>query len=93
MSLRMRFSRRSKVRKLTNYVVPIYFIKLALWTKLGSIAESPIPLNIMLAINYLVFVKGDNTNFEIEPSFGVEASELYPDVKYTPVDELLNRFI
>ncbi|KAH7682765.1 NAD-dependent epimerase/dehydratase domain-containing protein [Dioscorea alata] len=59
---------------------------------LKKIQESPIPLNIMLAINYQVFVKGDNTNFEIEPSFGVEASELYPDVKYTPVDELLNRF-
>ncbi|KAF6135989.1 hypothetical protein GIB67_006881 [Kingdonia uniflora] len=37
--------------------------------------------------------KGDQTNFEIEPSFGVEASKLYPDVKYTTVDEYLNQFV
>jgi hypothetical protein len=39
-----------------------------------------------------VFVKGDHTNFEIEPSFGVEASALYPDVNYTTVDESLDHF-
>ncbi|KDO43666.1 hypothetical protein CISIN_1g043777mg [Citrus sinensis] len=38
-------------------------------------------------------VLGDQTNFEIEPSFGVEATELYPDVNYTTVDEYLNQFI
>ncbi|KVI01999.1 NAD(P)-binding domain-containing protein [Cynara cardunculus var. scolymus] len=37
--------------------------------------------------------RGDQTNFEIEPSFGVEASTLYPDVKYTTVDEYLTRFV
>ncbi|MQL88734.1 hypothetical protein Taro_021303 [Colocasia esculenta] len=36
---------------------------------------------------------GDHTNFEIEPSFGVEASELYPDVKYTTVSEILDQFV
>lgn len=36
-----------------------------------------------------VLINGDATNFEIEPSFGVEASELYPDVKFTTVDEYL----
>nr|GEZ31454.1 hypothetical protein [Tanacetum cinerariifolium] len=40
-----------------------------------------------------IFVKGDLTNFEIDPSFGVEATELYPDVKYTTVDEHLDRFV
>ncbi|KAJ0989068.1 hypothetical protein J5N97_007424 [Dioscorea zingiberensis] len=60
---------------------------------LKQIQESPIPLNILLAINHAIFVKGDTTNFEIDPSFGVEASQLYPDVKYTPIDELINRFI
>ena len=35
----------------------------------------------------------DQTNFEIEASFGVEASQLYPDVKYTPVGEFLNQFV
>lgn len=38
-------------------------------------------------------MKGDQTNFEIEASFGVEASELYPEVKYTTVDEYLNAFV
>jgi uncharacterized protein YbjT (DUF2867 family) len=60
---------------------------------LKDIIESPIPINIILSINHSVFVKGDHTNFVIEPSFGVEASELYPDVKYTSVDEYLNQFV
>ncbi|PON79481.1 Hopanoid-associated sugar epimerase [Parasponia andersonii] len=60
---------------------------------LKSIQESPVPINVILSINHSVFVKGDHTNFEIEPSFGVEASELYPDVKYTTVDEYLNQFV
>lgn len=60
---------------------------------LGVFSEAPIPLNVVLAISHSVFVKGDHTNFEIDPSFGVEASELYPDVKYTTVDEYLNRFL
>ena len=54
---------------------------------------SPMPINVMLAINHSAFVKGDHTNFEIEPSFGVEAAELYPDVKYTTVDEYLDQFV
>ncbi|KAH7567246.1 hypothetical protein JRO89_XS07G0037900 [Xanthoceras sorbifolium] len=60
---------------------------------LKDIQEAPLPLNIVLAINHSVFVKGDQTNFAIEPSFGVEASELYPDVKYTTVDEYLQQFV
>ncbi|GAB4839411.1 Phenylcoumaran benzylic ether reductase Pyrc5 [Ancistrocladus abbreviatus] len=60
---------------------------------LKDIQESTIPTNVMLAINHAVFVKGDQTNFEIFYSFGVEASALYPDVKYTTVDEYLNQFI
>ncbi|KAL6346937.1 hypothetical protein AAG906_003054 [Vitis piasezkii] len=40
-------------------------------------------MNVILAINHSVFVKGDHTDFEIEPSFRVEASEEYPDVKCT----------
>nr|AAF64174.1 phenylcoumaran benzylic ether reductase homolog Fi1 [Forsythia x intermedia] len=58
-----------------------------------QIEESPFPINIVLAINHSVFVKGDLTNFKIEPSFGVEASELYPDVKYTTVEEYLSHFV
>ncbi|KAI4295517.1 hypothetical protein L6164_035557 [Bauhinia variegata] len=60
---------------------------------LKQIQESAPPLNVILAISHSVFVKGDHTNFEIEPSFGVEASALYPDVKYTTVDEYLNQFV
>ncbi|KAL9378413.1 hypothetical protein Peur_029748 [Populus x canadensis] len=48
---------------------------------------------LTLAICHSWFVNGDQTNFEIEPAFGVEASELYPDVKYTTVDEYLNQFV
>ncbi|GLU02891.1 hypothetical protein SLE2022_201240 [Rubroshorea leprosula] len=60
---------------------------------LKNIQESAAPLNVYLSIRHSVFVKGDQTNFEIEPSFGVEASELYPDVKYTTVDEYLDQFV
>lgn len=60
---------------------------------LKNIQEAGVPLNVILSIGHSVFVKGDHTNFEIEPSFGVEASELYPDVKYTTVDEYLNQFV
>ncbi|THU64869.1 hypothetical protein C4D60_Mb01t31020 [Musa balbisiana] len=59
---------------------------------LKQIQEAPLPVNVMLAICHSAFVKGDHV-FDIEPSFGVEASELYPDVKYTTVDEYLNRFL
>ncbi|XP_024972270.1 isoflavone reductase homolog TP7-like [Cynara cardunculus var. scolymus] len=60
---------------------------------LKLIQESEFPMNILLAINHSIFVNGDLTNFDIKPSFGVEASELYPDVKYTTIDEYLNRFV
>lgn len=56
-------------------------------------AETPSPANVFLAIGHSVFVKGDQTNFEIESSYGVEASQLYPDVKYTSVDQFLDQFI
>jgi len=56
-------------------------------------AEAAPPTNVVMSIGHAVFVKGDQTNFNIEPSFGVEASELYPDVKYTTVDEYLNQFV
>ncbi|KAL8135617.1 hypothetical protein AgCh_010306 [Apium graveolens] len=59
----------------------------------GTPKEAPAPLNIILSISHSVFIKGDQTNFEIEASFGHEASELYPDVKYTTVDEYLHQFV
>ncbi|KAL5704672.1 Phenylcoumaran benzylic ether reductase Pyrc5 [Ranunculus cassubicifolius] len=60
---------------------------------LKNIREAPFPVNIGLSISHAIFVKGDQTNFDIEPSFGVEASELYPDVKYTTVSEFLDQFV
>ncbi|KAK7847516.1 isoflavone reductase-like protein [Quercus suber] len=60
---------------------------------LKDIQESPILTNVLLGFHHGVFVKGDHTNFEIEPSFGVEASQLYPDVKYTSVEEYLDQFV
>ncbi|KAF2290091.1 hypothetical protein GH714_029926 [Hevea brasiliensis] len=60
---------------------------------LKNIQEAEFPLNIIYALGHSVFVKGDQTNFEIEASFGVEASELYPEVKYTTVDEYLKAFV
>ncbi|XP_042482211.1 isoflavone reductase-like protein [Macadamia integrifolia] len=60
---------------------------------LKDIQAAPFPVNVTLSLCHSVFVKGDQTNFEIEPSFGVEASELYPDVNYTSVDDYLNQFV
>ncbi|XAR64134.1 hypothetical protein NMG60_11024362 [Bertholletia excelsa] len=60
---------------------------------LKQIQESPFPSSVILSINHSAFVKGDQTNFEIDPSFGIEASELYPDVKYTSVEEYLDQFV
>ncbi|XP_042477284.1 phenylcoumaran benzylic ether reductase Betv6-like [Macadamia integrifolia] len=60
---------------------------------LKNIQESPVPINVVLSICHSVFVMGDHTNFVILPSFGLEASEIYPDVKYTSVDEYLNQFV
>ncbi|KAK9677847.1 hypothetical protein RND81_11G171100 [Saponaria officinalis] len=60
---------------------------------LKNIQEAEFPVNIVLAITHTVYVKGDHTNFDIDPSFGVEATELYPDVKYTTVDEYLDQFV
>lgn len=50
-------------------------------------------MKVVLSIGHSVFVKGDHANFEIDPSVGLEASQLYPDVKYTTVDEYLDEFV
>ncbi|KAK3428906.1 hypothetical protein EUGRSUZ_E00338 [Eucalyptus grandis] len=60
---------------------------------LKNIQEAAFPQNVILAVLHSVFVKGDQANFEIKPSFGVEASKLYPDVKYTTVDQYMDQFI
>ncbi|CAK9152377.1 unnamed protein product [Ilex paraguariensis] len=60
---------------------------------LKNVQEAPPFLSLLLTIFHSIFVKGNATKFEIEASFGVEATELYPDVKYATVDEYLNQFI
>ncbi|KAL4377310.1 hypothetical protein GQ457_02G007190 [Hibiscus cannabinus] len=60
---------------------------------LKIIPESPIPWNFILSFGHPMFVKGEATDFDIEACSGVEASELYPEVKYTTVDEYLNQFV
>ncbi|GMH23389.1 hypothetical protein Nepgr_025232 [Nepenthes gracilis] len=60
---------------------------------LKDIQESPAPINLTLAIYFSVFVMGEETNSEIDESYGVEASQLYPNVNYTTVDEYLDQFV
>ncbi|KAK4804890.1 hypothetical protein SAY86_004707 [Trapa natans] len=60
---------------------------------LKDIQESSGHNSMILSISHSVFVKGDQTNFEMKPSLGVEASQLYPDIKYLTVDEFLGRFV
>lgn len=60
---------------------------------LKIIQESPFPANLISALGHAMLVKGDSTNFEIHPSFGVEGTKLYPEVKYTTVDNYLNAFV
>ncbi|KAK3419446.1 phenylcoumaran benzylic ether reductase POP1 [Eucalyptus grandis] len=60
---------------------------------LKKIQEAVVPHSVILSLYHSIFVKGDQTNFEIEPSFGVEASKLYPDVKYMTVDQCLDQYV
>lgn len=49
----------------------------------------PHPENVRISILHNIFVKGDQTNFEL--GYGeLEASALYPDYKYTTVDQFLD---
>ena len=50
------------------------------------------PENIPMAILHNIFVKGAQTMFELR-SDDLEASQLYPDYKYTSVDALLLVFL
>lgn len=52
----------------------------------------PEPDNIPVAILHSVFVKGVTTSYDFEEN-DVEASTLYPELKFTTVDELLDIFL
>ncbi|KAJ9178410.1 hypothetical protein P3X46_010295 [Hevea brasiliensis] len=47
------------------------------------------PENIPVSILHNIFIKGDQMSFELTED-DLEASKLYPDHKYTPVDSLLD---
>ncbi|PAN31747.1 hypothetical protein PAHAL_5G441300 [Panicum hallii] len=60
---------------------------------LKQIQEAPTPRDsILLSIGHAVHVKGEH-EFEIDPSSGVDATELYPGVRYTTVDDYLNSLL
>ncbi|KAL2520145.1 Isoflavone reductase-like protein P3 [Forsythia ovata] len=52
----------------------------------------PDPSNIPISILHGVFIKGVTMNFDIGEN-DIEASVLYPDLKFTTVDELLDIFL
>ncbi|KAK7856878.1 isoeugenol synthase 1, partial [Quercus suber] len=49
----------------------------------------PFPDSVPVAILHNIFIKGDQTSFELTAN-DLEASQLYPDHKYTSVDALLD---
>ncbi|KFK31673.1 hypothetical protein AALP_AA6G144000 [Arabis alpina] len=77
-------------RKISKTLVKTYVSEKQL---LKSIQEARSPMDFALGLIHTIFVKSDHTSFTIDPSSGVEASELYPEVKYTSVDEYLNQFV
>ncbi|KAL5221692.1 hypothetical protein ABZP36_026405 [Zizania latifolia] len=61
---------------------------------LNKIHEAVMPMNIVLAIAHAAFIKGYASNdVELDPASAVEATELYPDVQFTTVDDYLNRLL
>ncbi|EFJ10243.1 hypothetical protein SELMODRAFT_159626 [Selaginella moellendorffii] len=56
---------------------------------LKTIEETPFPNNLFSAITHCIFVQGDQYGFDVE----YDTAKLYPDVKYTTVDEYLSRLV
>ncbi|XP_059457945.1 eugenol synthase 2-like isoform X1 [Corylus avellana] len=77
-------------KKISKTLEKIYVLEDEL---LKKIQESPDPFNLYISISHSVFVKGSAGNFEIDASIGVKSYELYPEVKYTTLDELLDQFL
>ncbi|XP_028553373.1 isoflavone reductase-like protein [Dendrobium catenatum] len=59
----------------------------------GNTKECPQPFPFFYAIAHAGFIKGETTKFDIDPTVGVEASQLYPDVKYTTVENFMDQFL
>lgn len=62
-------------------------------TVLKSLDELPFPQNFSRGLSYSLFVRGDATSFELDPAKEVEATSLYPEVKYTPIEQYFDRFL
>ncbi|GLT73428.1 hypothetical protein SLA2020_452890 [Shorea laevis] len=77
-------------KKISKTLEKIYVLEDEL---LKKIEKSPVPINLFISISHSVFVKGDAGDFEIDASVGVKSSDLYPEVKYTTLDEHLDQFI
>ncbi|KAF8020499.1 hypothetical protein BT93_G1040 [Corymbia citriodora subsp. variegata] len=60
---------------------------------LHKIRETPYPGNMSFVFIYSVFIKGDQTYFDIELSGGLEGTQLYPHVKYTTISEYLDTLV
>lgn len=60
---------------------------------LKKIKETPYPDNMEMVFLYSVFVKGDQSYFDIEASGGVEGTQLYPQLKYTTISEFLDSLL
>ncbi|GAY65884.1 hypothetical protein CUMW_244450 [Citrus unshiu] len=56
------------------------------------VAALPPPEDIPISIIHSILVKGDLMNFELGED-GIEASKLYPDFKFTTIDQLLDIFL
>lgn len=63
-----------------------------MWLIIGYlISETPYPNNMEMIFIYSGFIKGDNTYFDIDS--GVDATHLYPDVKYTTISQYLDTLV
>ncbi|XP_041996502.1 probable pinoresinol-lariciresinol reductase 3 [Salvia splendens] len=60
---------------------------------LKRIQETPYPENMQMVFIYSVFVKGDQTYYDINSSNGVEGTQLYPHVEYTTVSQFLDKLV
>ncbi|KAJ3684888.1 hypothetical protein LUZ61_014052 [Rhynchospora tenuis] len=60
---------------------------------LAKISCSSSPLNFQLSIAYSAYINGEQTNFNIDPSDTVEATELYPEVDYITVEEFMDSLL
>ncbi|XP_058750475.1 probable pinoresinol-lariciresinol reductase 3 [Vicia villosa] len=57
---------------------------------LQKIQETTFPANFEMLFIYSAFIKGDHTYFDIDSSFGVNGTELYPQLRYTTISEFLD---